>query len=103
MSLDQVKIPDNIVDVAGSRDKHNIFLAALSTCMWCKKGKQWLNDNGYKYSYVDIDKLPVKEKNDFKKQLKSVFGVSPRFPFIVIDKLFWNSGYNPEEWESMLQ
>jgi len=71
MSLDQVKIPDTIVEVKGPRDKHKIFLTALSTCMWCKKGKQWLIDQGYKYSYVDIDKLPVEEKNELKKQCSS--------------------------------
>ena len=103
MSLDQVKIPDKVVEVTGTRDMHKIFLATLSTCMWCKRGKQWLIDNGYSYSYIDIDKLPVKEKNEMKKQLQSAFGAALRFPFIVIDKIFWNSGYNPDEWEEMLK
>jgi glutaredoxin len=104
MSLDQVKIPDNVVvDVTGPRDTHTIVLTTLSTCMWCKRGKQWLADQGYAYSYVDIDKLTVEEKNEIKKQLQSTFGVKPRFPFIVIDKMFWNSGYNPDEWEGMLK
>ena len=103
MSLDQVKIPDTVVEVTGPRNTHKIFLATLSTCMWCKRGKQWLNDNGYAYSYVDIDILSVKEKNNIKKQLQSAFGVRPRFPFIVVDRMFWNSGYNTEEWEEMLK
>ena len=48
MSLDQVKIPDNVVvEVTGPRDTHKIFLTTLSTCMWCKRGKQWLIDQGY--------------------------------------------------------
>ena len=103
MSLDQVRIPDNIVEVEGPRDTHKIFLTTLSTCMWCKRGKQWLRDGGYAFSYVDIDKLPKEEKNEMKKQLQSVFGIRPRFPFIVVNSVLWNSGYNPDEWEELLK
>jgi glutaredoxin len=103
MSLDQIKIPDSVVEVIGPRDTHKIFVITLSTCMWCKRGKQWLTDQGYAYSYLDIDKIHVQEKNNLKKEFQSTFGVKPRFPFLVVDKVFWDSGYNPDIWEDMLK
>ncbi|MHA1994892.1 MAG: glutaredoxin family protein [Candidatus Hodarchaeales archaeon] len=103
MSLDQIKIPDNVVNVEGPRDRHKIFVATLSTCMWCKKGKEWLKENGYAYSYLDVDKIPLEDKNRLKAELHATFGVRPRFPFIVVDKLSVDSGYNPDIWEDMLK
>ena len=103
MSLDLIKMPDKIVYVEGSRKDHKIWLAAISTCMWCKRGKRWLKEKGYSYSYLDIDKIPVKEKNELKKNLEAIFGERPRFPFIVVDKIKFDSGYNPDIWEEMLK
>jgi glutaredoxin len=71
--------------------------------MWCKRGKKWLKDNDYSFKYTDIDKIPVNEKNELKKQIKEAFGVKPRFPFIVVDRISWDSGYNPDIWEDMLK
>ncbi len=104
MSLDTITIPGGIVKVQGTRKQTNeIFVFAISTCMWCKRGKQWLKDRGYQYSYLDIDKIPVEEKNKLKEEIKEVFGVHPRFPFVVVDKTQWNAGYNPNQWEEMLE
>ena len=103
MSLDQIKIPHDVVKVEGPRNKHQIFVATLSTCMWCKKGKKWLKENGYEYTYLDVDTIPVEEKNRIKAELHTTFGVRPRFPFIVVDKFAVDSGYNPDIWEEMLK
>lgn len=103
MSLDLIKIPGNIKSVDGSESQMvEIFVFALSTCMWCKLGKEWLNERGYGYSYLDIDKLPVKEKNKLKKDIENQFGVRPRFPFFVINKSQYVSGYEPALWEEMI-
>ncbi|MHA1941696.1 MAG: glutaredoxin family protein [Candidatus Hodarchaeales archaeon] len=103
MSLDQINIPGNIVVVEGTQNKHEIWLATISTCMWCKKGKKWLEEHEYAYSFLDIDKISVEEKNNLKKEIENVFGVRPRFPFIVIDRLTYHSGYDPEVWETLLK
>lgn len=104
MSLDMIKIPGNIEIVEGTKkQKEEIFLFAISTCMWCKKGKKWLKKKGYSYSYLDIDKIPVKEKNQLKKDIESAFGIKPRFPFLIINKVKFDAGYNPDTWEEMIQ
>ncbi|UCE12524.1 MAG: glutaredoxin family protein [Candidatus Heimdallarchaeota archaeon] len=105
MSLDQIKIPENIVNVEATHDKQQyseIFLFTISTCMWCKKAKRWLNRQGFQYSYLDIDLIPVEDKNKLKAEIQEVFGVKPRFPFLVVNKIQWDSGYNPDIWEEMI-
>lgn len=103
MSLDQINIPGEVIFVEGPHSRHEIWLATISTCMWCKKGKKWLEEHGYAYSYLDIDKISVKEKNELKKDIENVFGVRPRFPFVVIDRFSFHSGYDPDVWEGLLQ
>ncbi|MHA1973964.1 MAG: glutaredoxin family protein [Candidatus Hodarchaeales archaeon] len=104
MSLETIKIPKSTVLVKGTmKQKHKVFMFAISTCMWCKRGKKWLEERGYTYQYLDIDKIPVERKNELKKNIKKVFGVRARFPFLVVDDTKWNSGYNPKEWEDLLQ
>jgi glutaredoxin len=71
--------------------------------MWCKKGKKWLKENDFAFSYLDVDKIPLEEKNRLKAELHATFGVRPRFPFLVVDKLSVDSGYNPDIWEDMLK
>lgn len=103
MSLDLIKIPGDIETVQGTKNqKGEIFLLAISTCMWCKKGKRWLNEQGYSYSYLDIDKIPVKKKNQLKEDIEKVFGVKPRFPFLIVNKVQFDSGYNPSIWKELI-
>jgi glutaredoxin len=94
---------DTLVTVQGSREQsRTIFLYAISTCMWCKLGKSWLNDRGYTYTYLDIDKIPVDEKNQIKQELGKLTGDTPSFPFVVIDGERWHAGYDPSTWEKLL-
>jgi arsenate reductase-like glutaredoxin family protein len=71
--------------------------------MWCKKGKRWLENQGYQYSYLDIDKIPIEEKNLLKTELERTFDVRPKFPFLVVNKSKCYSGYHPDGWEEMLK
>ncbi len=43
--------------VIGENDSQEWTIFTLSTCMWCKKCKQYLNDKNIKYLYVDVDKI----------------------------------------------
>ncbi|MHA2247489.1 MAG: glutaredoxin family protein [Candidatus Hodarchaeales archaeon] len=104
MSLDSIKISGDIETVEGTRKQSEIiFLFVISTCMWCKKGKRWLREHGYSYSYLDIDKIPVKKKNQLKNDIEKIFGVRPRFPFLIVNKTQFDSGFNPDIWKEIIQ
>ncbi|MBM4332034.1 MAG: glutaredoxin family protein [Deltaproteobacteria bacterium] len=72
-----------ITHVAG-KNKGNIILYALSTCVWCRKTKQLLDRLGVAYNYIDVDQLPGDEKNIVTEEIKKL---NPRcsFPTISIN------------------
>ena len=52
-----------VQEVNGENSAHDITIFTLSTCMWCKKCKTFLNDKGIKYRYVDVDKIESSDKS----------------------------------------
>jgi len=70
--------------VAGNRKDKKVFLWALSTCMWCKKTKKFLDDNGVEYSFIWVDQLEGDERD---KALNEIEKHNPAvsFPTILID------------------
>jgi len=94
---------DSIIHVQGRRTQSKeLFLFTISTCIWCRLGKRWLSDRGYTYSYLEIDKIPVDEKNQIKKELVELVGDAPSYPFLMINDREWHSGYVPFIWEELL-
>lgn len=73
-----------MIKVEGQK-KADIKLFALSTCIWCKKTKQLLDDNNLEYNYLFMDKLEGDEKKKAKEELKK-WNKSCSYPTIVINK-----------------
>lgn len=90
----------SIKNVKGE-NKGKIMLYTLSTCGWCKKTKKLLDEHGVEYSYIDMDLLEGKEKDENTKKLKKW---NPRcsFPTIVIDDKKCIIGYKEEEIKEVL-
>lgn len=72
-----------MVHVKG-KNAGNVVLYALSTCGWCRKTKEFLNELGVAYDYVDTDLLAGKEKDIARKEVQKW---NPRcsFPTLVIN------------------
>jgi len=66
-------------------DKGSVKLYALSTCGWCEKDKNLLEDLGVDFSYVYVDLLEGKEREEVMKEVERW---NPRrtFPTLVINK-----------------
>jgi glutaredoxin-like protein NrdH len=62
----------------------NIKIYALSTCPWCRKTKQLLNDMGVEYYFVDVDLLTGDEREQTVTIVKK-WNPSVSFPTIVIN------------------
>jgi glutaredoxin-like protein NrdH len=74
----------------------DVFIFALSTCIWCRKTKQLFKDLGVEYSYVDVDLLQGKDQEEATKEMVKWSG-SQSFPTIVLDKKKTILGFNETE------
>ena len=77
-------------------NKGNIFLYALSTCVWCRKTKKLLDSLGVEYLYIFMDQLDGNEKDQRMKELEKW---NPRcsFPTLVINKDKCIVGFREDE------
>ena len=74
----------------------------LSTCGWCRKTKQWLDENGIEYILVYVDKAEGAEREKHQERMKQ-FADRQAFPLLIIDdgaKVI--QGYHVDEFEGAL-
>ena len=72
------------VEHVKGENKGKIMLYALSTCGWCRKTKELLNELDVEYEYIYVDLLEYEDKDNAMDQVKKW---NPRlsFPTLVID------------------
>lgn len=67
-------------------DNHGeVMLYALSTCVWCKKTKELLNELGVAYTYTDVDKLEKEQRTAAVEEVKK-WNPDCSYPSMVVDK-----------------
>ncbi|UJG43734.1 MAG: hypothetical protein K9W46_00790 [Candidatus Heimdallarchaeum endolithica] len=87
-----------------STSDFEVFLFAISTCQWCKKGKEWLKEKKISYYYIDIDLIDYNLKKEIKKEIRQSFNLDfIAFPFIVIDGEKHEIGFNKKKWEKLFK
>jgi glutaredoxin-like protein NrdH len=91
----------DVTHVKGEKKGH-VMLYALSTCVWCKRTKKFLNDLGVEYYYIDADLLQGEEKKEIIKEIRQW---NPRcsFPTLVIDDKTCIVGYDESKIKEVLQ
>lgn len=72
----------NFEHVAG-KDKGKIRLFALSTCIWCKKTREFLSYMGVAFDYIYVDLLKGEERAEAVAEVKK-YNPSLSFPTLVI-------------------
>jgi len=66
------------------KNKGNIKLFALSTCIWCGKTKKLLNELGVEYDCVDVDLLDYDDQQEALSEIRK-YNPSGGFPTMIID------------------
>jgi glutaredoxin-like protein NrdH len=79
-----------------------IMLYALSTCVWCKKTRNLLDDLGVEYSYTYVDLLKDEEKKETMKTVEK-WNPSCSFPTMVIDDKKCIVGFREDEIKKALK
>ena len=95
---------DNLAkEVEGEKgSEENILIFTLTTCMWCKKCKRFLEERKLKYRYIDVDKIERQDKSKILDYLKSTYDTRISYPFLVC-KSGHVVGYNPNKYEELLK
>jgi glutaredoxin-like protein NrdH len=91
----------NIVHIPG-QDRGEVFLYALSTCVWCKKTKAFLDDSRVDYRYVDVDLVEGDERETVVAELAR-WNPSRNFPTIVVNNADVIVGFHPERLKELLK
>ncbi|MBU7024089.1 MAG: glutaredoxin family protein [Theionarchaea archaeon] len=84
------------------KDKGHVVLYALSTCVWCRKTKNLLNDLHVEYYYVDADLLHGEEKEAMMEEMKQ-WNPKCSFPTLVINNKTCVVGYKEDEIKEILK
>jgi len=64
--------------------KAKIKLFALSTCVWCKRTKQLLDNMGVAYDYIFVDHLEGQPRDEVMDEIKN-WNPACSFPTLVIN------------------
>ncbi len=84
-----------LTHVEGKKSR-KIVLFALSTCVWCKKTRSFLDKIGVEYDYTYVDLLKHSERDEVESEVEK-WNSACSFPTIVIDNKECIVGYNENE------
>ena len=73
-----------MLKVEGKNKKGDVKLFALSTCVWCRKTRNLLDENQVEYEYVYIDQLLGGERETTLKEMHKLAS-DETFPTIYIN------------------
>ncbi len=87
--------------VSGKKNDHKVTLYALSTCVWCKLTKQFLNENNVTYEFVDVDLLSDEDKSRVHETIMSKGG-SLSYPTTIVDDKTVITGFRKDQLKEVL-
>ncbi len=87
--------------ISGKKTDHKVTLYALSTCVWCKMTKQFLNDNNIEYEYIDVDLCEDEDKQKIHQLILSKGGALT-YPTTIIDDKIVVTGFKKDQLKEAL-
>ncbi len=88
--------------VEGAKSEHIVRFYGISTCVWCKKTRQFLEDNNIAFEFVYIDLLDGEDKEAVRAVVRE-WNPRESFPTVVIDDASCIVGFRPEEIKEALE
>ena len=87
--------------VPGPHGEHHIVFYGLSTCIWCKRTRQFLEDQGVAFDYVYVDLLKGQEREEAIGQVRR-WNPAVSFPTVVVSDEQCVVGYKTEKLKEVL-
>ena len=88
-------MPQKKGKVPGRHDEHHVAFYGISTCIWCKRTRKFLEDQGVAFDYVYLDLLSGQEREETLAQVRR-WNPAVSFPILVVDDSKCVIGYRPE-------
>jgi glutaredoxin len=85
-----------VINRVEGKDRGNVRLFTLSTCIWCKKTKALLKEMDVGYEFIDVDMLDDPEKQGALDELKR-FNPQCSFPSLVLNNSICIVGFKEAE------
>jgi glutaredoxin-like protein NrdH len=89
-----------IKHVKGNK-KGDVMLYALSTCVWCRKTKAFLEEMHIDFQYLDVDLLDKQERVTVMDEIRK-WNPACSFPSLVIDNSRCIVGYDEQKMRESL-
>ena len=87
--------------VPGKQNKHRVVLYALSTCVWCKMTKQFLQDSDVEFEYINVDLCEEDEKQKIREHIQNKGG-SLTYPTTIVDDSVVITGFRKDKLKEAL-
>lgn len=88
----------NFTKIEGSKNDKDLVFLGLSTCGFCKRAKSFLTEEGWSFTYLEIDKLDREERITLKDDIKKRFSPDMLYPFLIIDDSDFVKGFKKDQW-----
>ncbi|MBN1485138.1 MAG: glutaredoxin family protein [Chloroflexia bacterium] len=88
--------------IVGRKDQHQVLLYALSTCIWCRRTRQLLEDEDVAFDYVYVDLVEGTEREQVMTEVRQ-YNSRGSMPTIVVDQEQVIVGYKPERIREVLE
>lgn len=84
----------------GARD-HVVVMYGLSTCVWCRKTREFLESEGVAFDIVYVDTLEGSEQETAVAEVRR-WNPAGSFPTVVIDGSRSVNGHKPDDLKEVL-
>ena len=88
--------------VPGKKSSPKVQMLALSTCGFCRRGQEFLEEVHQAYDFVHLDTLAPEVKAGVKQEFKDKVGVNLSYPALVIDGERQVVGFVRRSWEDLI-
>ena len=81
--------------VEGQHNSHTVTLYALSTCIWCRKTREFLEAEGVSFDYIYVDLVEIDDRDAARSHIRQ-FSDKTSFPAIIFDEQDCIVGFKPD-------
>jgi len=82
--------------ISGSHNERPVQFYGLSTCVWCKRTRQFLEDNDVAFNFVYVDLLKGQDRQEAIETVRE-WNRATSFPTVIVNEERVIVGYKPDE------